>query len=470
MVGTTSASQSVTVSNSGTAPLNFSALTLTGASGDFTRGGTCAIGSPLAAGGTCTVTFTFTPGAVGARSATLTLTSDASNGVASISLSGTGAAAPAPAVSLLPGSLAFGNQTDSVTSTARSITLQNTGSAALGISSITATSGFAVTGCGVSLAAGASCTLSVTFTPAGVGAASGSVSVASNAAGSPHSVSLSGTGVVASPVLAWLPTTTTLAFGNLTVGSPATTQTFSLINNGPGAVTLSGFTFAGANSADYSVSGGTCALGSLAQGASCTLTLSFAPGAVGARSATLQVTSTGTNPPDVALTGTGTAPAQPAATLSSTALGFTAVTGAAAADQTLTLQSSGNATLNVTGLRIASGNFTLAPAATNGCSTPPFDLLPGQSCAVSIGWSSSATGTETGTVEIDTSASVLPVQVAIQATRADPVVTPTPTPSTGSSSGGGGCSIARGDTLLDPTLWLLALAAAGVLWYRRSRP
>ena len=408
---------------------------------------------------------------MGARSATLTLTSDASNGVASISLSGTGAAAPAPAVSLLPGSLAFGNQTDSVTSTARSVTLQNTGSAALSISSITATSGYAVThNCGASLAAAASCQLSVTFTPAGLGAAPGSVSVASNAAGSPHSVTLTGTGVAASPVLAWVGSTTTLAFGNLTVGSAATTQTLSLINNGPGAVTLSSFTLAGANLADYSVSGGTCSLGPLAQGASCTLTLSFAPGAVGARSATLQVTSTGTNPPDVALTGTGTAPAQPAATLSSTALGFTAVTGAAAADQTLTLQSSGNATLNVTGLRIASGNFTLAPAATNGCSTPPFDLLPGQSCAVSIGWSSSATGTETGTVEIDTSASVLPVQVAIQATRADPVVTPTPTPSTGSSSGGGGCSIARGDTLLDPTLWLLALAAAGVLWYRRSRP
>lgn len=470
VMGTTSASQSVTVSNSGTAPLTFSALTLAGtAAGDFTRSGTCTPTGVLAAAGSCTVTFTFTPAAVGARSATLTLASDASNGSAVLSLAGTGAAVPVPAVSLAPASLAFGNQTDSVTSNARTITLSNTGTAALSISSITATSGYAVThNCGASLAASASCTLSVTFTPAGLGAASGSVSVASNAAGSPHTVSLSGTGVVASPVLAWSPATTTMAFGDLTVGATATTQTVTLINQGPGSVTLSGFTLAGVLAADFSVSGGTCSVSlQLLSGGSCTLTLSFAPGAVGARSATLQVTSTGTNPPDIALAGNGTAPAQPAATLSPTSLGFTELTGAAAADQTLTLQSSGNATLNVTGMRIASGNFTLAPAATNGCGTPPFDLLPGQSCAMSIGWSSSATGTETGAVEIDTNASVVPVQVAIQATRADPVVTPTP--STHSNSGGGGCSLARGDSLFDPTLWLLTLLAAGVLWHRRAR-
>jgi len=354
--------------------------------------------------------------------------------------------------------------------------LSNPGSAALSISGITATSGYAVThNCGASLAAAASCTLSVTFTPAGQGAAPGSVSVASNAAGSPHAVTLTGTGVAASPVLAWLPTTTTLAFGNLTIGSPATTQTLSLINNGPGAVTLSGFTFAGAQAADFSASsGGTCALGPLAQGASCTLTLSFAPGAVGARIATLQVTSTGTNPPDVALSGTGTAPAQPAAVLSPTVLSFSALPGASATDQTLTLQSSGNAVLTVTGLRIASGSFTLAPAATNGCGTPPFDLMPGQSCTVVVGLSGKVTALQAGTVsstqsgvlEIDTSASVSPLQVPVQVVVLD--ATPAPTVSS-NSGGGGGCSIARGNTLLDPTLWLLTLVAAGVLWYRRAR-
>lgn len=470
VLGTASASQSVVVSNSGSAALTFSALTFTGtASGDFTRGGTCTPTTVLAVGASCTVSFTFTPTALNARSATLTLASDASNGSAVVSLTGTGAPVPVPAVALAPASLAFGNQTVNTTSTARSIILTNTGTAALNLSSIAATAGFAVNhNCGTSLAAAASCTLSVTFTPAALGVASGSVSVTSNAAGSPHAVTLGGTGVAASPVLAWIPTTTAVSFGNQTVGAAATAQTVTLLNQGPGSVTLSGFTVAGTNLTDFSVgSGGTCAVsGSLTQGSSCTLQLAFNPAAVGARSAVLQVTSTGTNPPDIALMGSGIAPAQPALMLSPTVLSFNAVAGASADAQTLTLQSVGNAVLRVTGLGIASGSFTLAPAATNGCGTPPFDLLPGQSCALSIDWSSNATGTETGSVQVDTNASATAAQVEIQATRSAAV---TPATLHSSNAGGGGCSIARGDSPLDPTLWLLTLSAAGVLWWRRAQ-
>jgi hypothetical protein len=70
-----------------------------------------------------------------------------------LSLSGTGLAIPAPAVSLSPASLAFPNQSVGVASTARPVTLTNSGSAALSISSIAATSGFGVTNtCGTSLA------------------------------------------------------------------------------------------------------------------------------------------------------------------------------------------------------------------------------------------------------------------------------------------------------------------------------
>lgn len=468
-VGTTSAAQTVTVTNSGSAPLSFTGFTLTGtAAGDFSRGGTCATATPLAAGGTCTVTIAFAPTATGTRSATLTIASNASNGNAAVTLSGTATAAPAPVVALAPASLAFGNQTQATTSTARNVTLTNTGTATLTISSLTASTPFAVSGttCGASLAASASCTVSVTFSPTALGAASGSVSLTSNAAGSPHTVGLSGTGVVASPVLAWNPTTSTVSFGSLTVGDPATTQTVTLLNQGPGAVTLSGFTLAGGHAADYAVSGGTCAVnGTLTEGSSCILTLAFNPGAAGARNATLQVTSTGTNPPTLTLTGTATAPAAPVATLSAATVHFSATPGAAASPQPLSIQNSGNAVLTVTGMQVASGSFTLDPAPSNGCSAPPFDLLPGQNCAMSIGWSSSATGTETGMVEITTNASATPAQVAIQAARVDAV---TPTPSSGGGSGGG-CSIARGDSPFDPVLWLLTLSAAGVLWLRRTR-
>lgn len=468
-LGSTSASQSVTVSNSGAAALTFTGLTLTGtAAGDFALGGTCSAAGTLAAGASCSLAITFAPGAVGARSATLTLASNASNGSAALSLAGTGAAIATPNVSLAPGSLAFGNQTTGIVSTARTVTLSNSGSGALAISGITATSGFGVShNCGASLAAGTSCALSVTFTPNALGAATGRVNVASNAAGSPHAVSLTGSGVAASPVLAWSSATAVLAFGDVALGASPTTQSLTLTNQGPGAVTLQQLTLSGAQAADFSLGGGTCAVGAaLAQGASCTVTLAFQPGAVGARAAVLQVVSSGTNPPDLALTGNGSSLAQAAVGVVPPTLTFTVTAnGAATSTQMLTLQNLGNAVLHVNSVRVASGAFTLASAATSGCSMAgPFDLMPGQSCALTVSWSSSAPATETGMVEIDSTAAATPMQVALQAVREGAAAAP---PTGMSNAGQGGCSIARGDTLADPTLWLLALLAAAVLWRRR---
>ena len=487
-VGSTSPAQSVTVTNSGSAMLVFNALTLTGSvATDFTRSGSCTATGSLAAGATCSISFAFTPGAVGARSATLTLASNASNGSAVLSLAGTGAAAPAPWVSLAPASLDFGNQSVGIASLARTVTLSNSGSGALSVSAITATGAFSVShGCGASVAAGGSCTLSAVFTPGASGAASGSISVASNAAGSPHSVGLTGVGVLASPVLAWAASTAAVAFGDVGVGAAAATRTLTMTNQGPGAVTLQQFTLAGAQAGDFSLgSAGTCALNvALAQGASCTLVLAFQPGAVGARAGTLQVASNGTNPAGVALSGNGTAAAQPGITLTPTALGFSAAADATSVPaQAFSVQSSGNAVLRVTAVRVASGSFTLAPTASNGCPATPFDLMPGQSCAMDVGWSSTASGTETGLIDIDTNASAAPAQVTVQAVRTaagapapgpapapQPPPNPAPTQAAATNIGGGGCSIAPGATLTDPTLLLLAAAAAGVLAARRRCP
>ena len=85
---------------------------------------------------------TFTPAALNARSATLSIPSNASGSPHGVALSGNGVAAPAPAVTLSPASVAFGNQTVGG-SIAKPITLTNSGSAALGITSIVASgSGF----------------------------------------------------------------------------------------------------------------------------------------------------------------------------------------------------------------------------------------------------------------------------------------------------------------------------------------
>ena len=465
-LGSTSGAKSITVSNSGSALLSFSGLTLTGtAAGDFTRVGSCTPTTTLAAGASCTVGFTFTPGALGTRSATLTLTSDAANGNAVLGLSGIGAAVPVPAVALTPATIAFGNQTIGVASAARSVTLSNPGSGTLSLSGISATAGFAVThDCGTSLAAGTSCTLAVVFTPPAAGNVTGSVSVASNAAGSPHTVGLSGAGVVGVPTLAWVPAGTALDFGDASVGGEPAVRSLTLSNQGPGSTTLSQIRLAGANAADFSLgSGGTCTpTSTLTEGATCTMALAFQPGAAGPRAASLQVAASGAAPPDVALSGNGTAAAAPGLEVVPTALGFDVSADAdPVAPQTLTLMSTGNAVLNVTAVRVASGSFTLAAPAANACPAVPFDLMPGESCAFEVGWSSSAPGVETGVVEIESGAGAGPTQVAIQAEReaAEPPQI--------SNVGAGGCSLARDDGLADPTLWLLGLAAAAVLWIRR---
>jgi N-acetylneuraminic acid mutarotase len=111
------------------------------------------------------------------------------------------AVVPAPVVSLTPTSLSF-SAVNGATSGAQTVTLSNTGNASLSISGIAITgtnsSNFSQTNtCGESLAAAASCTISVTFAPSSTASFSASLSITDNAAGSPQSVALSGTGTAA---------------------------------------------------------------------------------------------------------------------------------------------------------------------------------------------------------------------------------------------------------------------------------
>jgi hypothetical protein len=102
---------------------------------------------------------------------------------------------PAPSATLSPTSLTFGAQGLQTVSAPQSVSVTNAGTAALTLSSIVATGDFSQTNsCGSSLAAGSSCTVNVTFTPTAPGARSGSITISDNAANSPQTVALSGTG------------------------------------------------------------------------------------------------------------------------------------------------------------------------------------------------------------------------------------------------------------------------------------
>jgi FtsP/CotA-like multicopper oxidase with cupredoxin domain len=199
VVGTQSATQQMTLTNTGPAGLGITAIALTGANpGDFTQTSTCPVGGTIAPGGSCRVTMRFAPTAVGKRTATLAITTnDPGTPIANVSLTGTGIQA---AVSLTPTSHDFGAVTARSTSAPFAFTLTNSGTAPLTINRINFGGAnpnrFNQTNnCGASLAIGASCTISVTFTPQRAGTAyPATLQIAENAPGSPQTATLTGTG------------------------------------------------------------------------------------------------------------------------------------------------------------------------------------------------------------------------------------------------------------------------------------
>ena len=194
-----SASQLVNITNAGGTPVTISGITITGTnSNQFTKTTTC--GASLAAGASCTVSVTFSPNVASpiTKSATLNVNVAAPATSQTVSLSGT---IIVPTYTLSPTSLAFGTQAVNTTSAPRTVTVTNTGTvAALGFTTIAISGGnvlgqYAQTNnCPASLAAGATCTVNVTFTPTATGIKTSTLAVTVASPATSSSVSLSGTG------------------------------------------------------------------------------------------------------------------------------------------------------------------------------------------------------------------------------------------------------------------------------------
>ncbi|MBL8521020.1 MAG: choice-of-anchor D domain-containing protein [Betaproteobacteria bacterium] len=195
ILNTPSAARNVTITNTGTAAMTISGVTITGANANqFSLTGQCA---SLAVGASCTLAVTFTPTSTGAKSAVISIASNAQNAASAggIALSGNGVLAPRPVVGLSLTAIGYGNSIFGGASTAQSILLKNEGGLPLNIGSISALGDFTVAhNCGATVAALGTCTLTLSFTPLGVGSRGGELVVVSNAEGSPHRVILSGTG------------------------------------------------------------------------------------------------------------------------------------------------------------------------------------------------------------------------------------------------------------------------------------
>jgi hypothetical protein len=306
-INTTSSPQSVTLTNTGTASFAISGIDIEGADLSYFAITSNNCGGTVAVGGSCIVSVTFTPTSAIAATANLVFTDSAPGSPQSVPLSGTGTGQSA--VSFNPASITFPNTPVSSTSAPLSTVATNTGTAALmGISiSIASTNAgdFAQTNnCGTSLAIGGSCTITVRFTPSATGGRNANISMADDASGSPQTVPLHGTGFTAAPQASL--STTSISYGNQTVGTQSNPQVVILTNTGSATLTVSTATITGANPGDYGFST-TCGA-SLAANASCTYSVSFTPTAAGVRTATLNVnTNASTSPNTVSLSGTGIA-------------------------------------------------------------------------------------------------------------------------------------------------------------------
>jgi hypothetical protein len=205
-----------------------------------------------------------------------------------------------PAVTLSPTSLTWGKVVWGETGAAKTITVSNTGSATLDISSITISGPFAqaasANACGSTLAAGKTCQIKVTFTPTGVGVETGTLTISDNAANSPQTVPLSGTGGAPAAL-----TPASVTYTGTIVGATSNPKSFTLTNHLNVALTSVAISTTG----DFSVSSTTCGTSVNALG-TCTIDVVFTPTQTGTLTGTLQVSDSANNSPQTSsLTGTG---------------------------------------------------------------------------------------------------------------------------------------------------------------------
>jgi hypothetical protein len=302
-VGTTSASQDVTLTNTGGAILSFVGIAVTGPNASsFVFASNCA--ANVAAGASCLIHGHFTPTAAGPLTAAVTITDSATGSPQSIALSGTGLTPPA--VSLSANSLTFAGELVESTSASQSVTLTNTGNAPLDITGIAVTgtdaSSFVfANNCGTSVAGGASCTIHGHFTPTTTGALTAAVTITDSATGSPQSIALSGTGLTPPAVSL---SANSLTFAGQLAESTSASQSVTLTNTGTAPLDITSIAVTGTDASSF-VFANNCGT-SVAGGASCTIHGHFTPTTTGALSAAVTITDNASgSPQSISLSGTG---------------------------------------------------------------------------------------------------------------------------------------------------------------------
>ncbi len=320
---------------------------------------------------------------------------------------------PGPTAVLSTPFLQFASQQVGVASGAESVTVTNNSSTALTVTSIASSSSeFAIasgTTCPTSsgsLAAGQSCTLSITFTPSTYGTRTGTVTLTDNAAsGSTQTINLQGSGFSGGVSL----TPTSLSFGNQLVNTSSTAQTVTLTNIGPGALTLAAIT--GSN--DFQATSPDCTLpATVAVNGTCNVNVTFSPTAMGQDAEQISLADSAANTPQmIAVTGTGTAPV---IALSPSSLTFSnQLVGTTSSPQVVTLTNTGTANLTINGISVSDVLNPSGFVENDNCPRPggsPSSLAPGSNCSITMTFSPSAWyedgsyGTDSGQVVVSSNA------------------------------------------------------------------
>ena len=317
-----------------------------------------------------------------------------------------GTPAPTPGISVTPSSLTFGTAAGTQT-----ITVTSSGTAdLLNVQAAVTGTGFSIdptSTCPVAapatLAVGTSCSVVVAFAGSG-SVVTGTVTVSSNASGTAPSVALTGG---TAPVAGLTPTS--LTFANQASGTLSVAQNVTLTNTGTGSLAITGASLSGTNAGDFTLTNG-CG-STLAQGASCTISVKFAPTSqpVGAKAATLTVVTNGGSP-TVSLAGTSiTAVAN--VSVSPTSLTYTNVAVNKTSSQSVKVSNTGTAAATISGKAISGTNANQF-SVTTGTGSCGSSVAAGASCNVTVRFKPTSTGNKVATLTITTSAGTYPVALS----------------------------------------------------------
>jgi Abnormal spindle-like microcephaly-assoc'd, ASPM-SPD-2-Hydin len=404
-------SQSVTISNSGTA-----SLTITSASVSGTGFSDSGITLPLTipAGLSSEFTVIFAPTTAGTFAGTLTLVNNSATPSVSVALSGTGTAGQTLQLSASPTSLSFGSVAAG-TSTTKTVTLTNTGTGSLSLSNDSVTgSGFTVSGMvmPMTLSAGQSTSFNVAFAPNVSGSFSGAVSVVSNAANSPATIALSGSGVQSQISIS----PASVSFGSLNTGQ-TNNQTVTISNSGTASLTITSASVSGTGFSDTGI-----ALPlTIPAGSSSALTVRFAPTTTGNFSGTLTLVNNSATPSvSVALSGTGTAAQTLQLSASPASLSFGSVAAGTSTTKTVSLTNTGTGSVSLSNDSVTGSGFTV-----NGMSMP-MTLSAGQSTSFNVAFAPAAGGNFSGAVSVTSNATNSPTTIALSGTGVQSQISVTP--------------------------------------------